>query len=276
MGPSVEREVESWDFNPRSFREMAWYGESDAPDGVPVLDLAAMLDVRNGSRRRQLAALRDAVTSSGFLYLKNHGIAEDALAAISCETRTFYGQPEAYKRSFDHRDQIRGYTGYRVESTARLFGTSHGKDLCMKYTMGPELSPEEIRARITSDEDLASNAYSPNVFPTPSFRAAWVTYDNAVHRASMQLLELVGDALELDAKSRELWRKMLVERSCGELRYFQYPDVPRAACTDVAVDGFADRMAAHFDMDVITLLHQTLPFATAVSGERRSTASERP
>jgi isopenicillin N synthase-like dioxygenase len=49
---------------------------------------------------------------------------------------------------------------------------------------------------------------------------------------------------------------MLIERSCGELRYFQYPDVPKRACADSPGAG-PDRMAAHFDMDVVTLLHQT-------------------
>lgn len=238
-----EAHSENWDFGPRAFREMAWYAEADAPAGVPVLDLAAM----------DLGALREAVTGSGFLYVKNHGIREDALEAIANETRAFYGQPEATKRQFDHRAQIRGYTGYRVESTARLFASGHGKDLCMKYTMGPELSAAEVRARITSEDDLASNAYSPNVFPNPYFRAAWIHYYEVVHRASIALLEAIGEALELGADARALWRQMLIERSCGELRYLQYPDVPRAACADLG----ADRMAAHFDLDVITLLHQT-------------------
>jgi isopenicillin N synthase-like dioxygenase len=49
---------------------------------------------------------------------------------------------------------------------------------------------------------------------------------------------------------------MLVEKSCGELRYLQYPDVPLDACAD-APGNVPDRMAAHFDMDVVTLLHQT-------------------
>ena len=49
---------------------------------------------------------------------------------------------------------------------------------------------------------------------------------------------------------------MLVERSCGELRFLQYPDVPAAACAG-RPGNVDDRMAAHFDMDVITLLHQT-------------------
>ena len=237
---------ENWDFNPRPLSRMNWYPESAAPEGVPILDLAAM----------QLAGLREAVTNSGFLYVKNHGISDEEIEAISNETRIFYGQPEAYKNQFDHREHVRGYTGYRLESTARFFGTSRGKDLCMKYTMGPELTPEEVRSRISSEVDLASNAYSPNVFPNPGFRAAWVRYYECVQRVSGQLLELLGDALELSPESKSVWNQMLVEKSCGELRYFQYPDVPLAACADLAGNA-ADRMAAHFDLDVITLLHQT-------------------
>lgn len=248
---------ENWDFNPRSLSQMNWHSESEAPEGVPILDLAAMLDLsKPAERRRQLDALREAVTNSGFLYVKNHGISDEEIEAISNETRTFFGEPPEYKNQFDRHEIVRGYTGYRLESTARFFGTSRGKDLCMKYTMGPELSPGEVAARISSDLDLASNAYSPNVFPNQSFRAGWVRYYECVQRVSGQLLELLGDALELNPESRRVWNEMLVEKSCGELRYLQYPDVPLDACADLP-GNVGDRMAAHFDLDVITLLHQT-------------------
>jgi isopenicillin N synthase-like dioxygenase len=67
---------------------------------------------------------------------------------------------------------------------------------------------------------------------------------------------LLGDALELSPDNKVVWNEMLVERSCGELRYLQYPDVPLDACADISGNA-SDRMAAHFDLDVITLLHQT-------------------
>jgi isopenicillin N synthase-like dioxygenase len=248
---------ENWDFSPLCFGELPWHPESDAPEGVPILDLGVMLDERNpAARRAQLSALREAVTNSGFLYVKNHGISEGELEAIAGATRSFFGQPEEYKLAFDHHADVRGYTGYRFESTARFFGTSRGKDLCMKYTMGPELTPEQVRERLSSADDVTSNAYSPNVFPDARFREAWVRCYEQVHRVSTQLLALLGDALDLESESKRIWAEMLIEKSCGELRYLQYPDVPRDACADV--DGSVpDRMATHFDLDVITLLHQT-------------------
>lgn len=250
-------EHENWDFRPRPLGTMQWHAEAEAPAGVPVLDLSVLRGQAGAEAQRQaLGILRAAVTQSGFFYLKNHGIAEEEIEVMANLTRAFFGQPEEYKKAFDRHEQVRGYTSYRYESTARLFGTGQGKDLCMKYTMGPELTPEDVRERITSEEDIASNAYSPNIFPTPDFRAAWETYYERVHRASMELLAAMGEALELDAASQQVWSEMLIEKSCGELRFFQYPDVPRNACSDVPGNG-ADRMAAHFDMDVITLLHQT-------------------
>jgi isopenicillin N synthase-like dioxygenase len=255
---SEENVYENWDFTPRRLDRMAWHSEADAPDGVPVLDLAALRGAEGSSARtRALGSLRESVTQSGFLYVKNHGITDEEIESIANATRRFFGRPEEYKAAFDRHREVRGYTGYRFESTARFFGTSRGKDLCMKYTMGPELSPEEVRQRTTSEEDVASNAYSPNVFPDdPGFRDAWVRYYDGIHRASIDLLEALGDALDLEPESRNVWNEMLVEKSCGELRYLQYPDVPRSACADVPGNA-GDRMAAHFDLDVITLLHQT-------------------
>lgn len=248
---------ENWDFSARLTDGMNWYTEADAPKGVPVLDLAVLRGEAGPEQQcKALDALRAAVTESGFFYVKNHGISTSGIEEISNVTRAFYGQPEDYKQAFSKHEQIRGYTGYRFESTARFFGTGQGKDLCMKYTMGPELTPEEVRERISSEEDIASNAYSPNIFPDESFQEAWVNYYNLVHRVSMQLLEAMASALNLSPESREVMRDILIEKSCGELRFFQYPDVPLAACADVSGNG-QDRMAAHFDMDVITLLHQT-------------------
>lgn len=248
---------ENWDFRTRAYADHRWHPESAAPAGVPVLDLSVLCG--SAGRAPQEAALQQlaaAVTESGFFYLKNHGIREADLEAVARQTRRFFGRPEAEKLAYDHHQRIRGYTGYRFESTARFFGTGEGQDLCMKYTMGPELSAEEVAARITSAEDIASNAYSENVFPDPDFRAAWVHYYAGVHQASMRLLDAMGQALDLASDSRRIWSEMLIERSCGELRYFQYPDVPKRACADSPGAG-PDRMAAHFDMDVVTLLHQT-------------------
>ncbi|MCU0655007.1 MAG: hypothetical protein MUF64_06865 [Polyangiaceae bacterium] len=256
---SVEHhgDSENWNFNAPAYGEHRWHPESAAPPGVPVLDLAVLRGESSPELQQEaLRRLAEAVTGSGFFYLKNHGIAEEAIEQVARQTRKFFGMPEPYKHQFDHHQRIRGYTGYRFESTARFFGTGSGQDLCMKYTMGPELSPEEVRARIDSEEDIASNAYSENVYPDDVFRAAWVHYYEAVHRASMALLDAMGQALRLDTDGQRVWSEMLIERSCGELRFFQYPDVPRLACADSPGAG-PDRMAAHFDMDVVTLLHQT-------------------
>ncbi|SHL97012.1 2-oxoglutarate and iron-dependent oxygenase domain-containing protein [Chitinophaga sp. CF418] len=248
---------ENWNFKPLPIDKMNWYTEEDAPEGVPVLDLSVLHGAAGHEQQKNaLDALRTAVTESGFFYVKNHGIPEQSIGAISNITRAFYGQPEEYKQAFGRHEQIRGYTGYRFESTARFFGTGQGKDLCMKYTMGPELTPEEVRSRVSSEDDIASNAYSANVFPDESFRAAWISYYSLVHHTSMQLLEAMATALNLSPESKDVMRDILIEKSCGELRFFQYPDVPLAACADVPGNN-KDRMAAHFDMDVITLLYQT-------------------
>ncbi|HNM27232.1 MAG TPA: 2-oxoglutarate and iron-dependent oxygenase domain-containing protein, partial [Saprospiraceae bacterium] len=251
------KQDENWDFGPRFMHKMNWHAESDAPKGVPIIDLSALRgEAGSASQRHALDQLGEAVTQSGFFYIKNFGVSEAAMEAISNVTRAFFGQPEEYKQHFDHHQQIRGYSGYRFESTARFFGTGKGKDLCMKYTMGPELSPSEVRERITCEADITAGAYAPNIFPTPEFREHWVRYYQAVHRCSMDLLTAMGEALHLSAESRDIMRDMLIEKSAGELRFFQYPDVPRAACADVPGNEI-DRMAAHFDIDVITLLHQT-------------------
>lgn len=248
---------ENWDFSPHEVSRLRWYEEDAAPPGVPVLDLGALRGAQGPAEQADaLRLLRQSVTQSGFFYLKNHRLTDADIEAIANRSRAFFSLPEEEKKRCDHHRVTRGYTGYRFESTARFFGTSAGKDLCMKYTMGPELTPEEVAERITSADDIASNAYSTNVFPNPDFREAWLRGYERMHQTSIELLEAMGQALELPEESLRVWREMLVEKSGGELRFFQYPDVPKSACADVPGNG-EDRMAAHFDMDVITLLFQT-------------------
>jgi isopenicillin N synthase-like dioxygenase len=228
-------EPERRDFRPRELSRMAWHSEAEAPAGVPVLDLAVLGGAEGSSaKRRTLDALREAATWSGLFYVKNHGIADDVIEAISDRTRGFFGEPDEYKKAFDRHMQARGYATHRSES--------------MTYTMGPELSSDEVCERITSAEDIVSNAYSPNVFPHPRFRDAWLRYYDRAHRTSLDLLGALGDALDLGRASRSAWSETLMERSGGTLRYFQYPDAPQEA---------VDPAAAHASPDVISLLHHT-------------------
>ena len=228
-------EPERRDFRPRELSRMAWHSEAEAPAGMPVLDLAVLGGAEGSSARRlALGDLREAATRSGLFYVKNHGIADDVIEAISDRTRGFFGEPDAYKLAFDRSQQARGYATRRSE--------------CMTYTMGPELSPEEVCERIASAEDIVSTAYAPNVFPHPRFRDAWLRYYDRAHRTSLELLGALGDALDLGRADRSAWSAALMERSGGTLRYFQYPDAPQDA---------VDPGMGHAGPDVISLLHHT-------------------
>lgn len=250
-------ETENWNFMPLNLTALPWYSESDAPEGIPILDLHKLSSQTTPEiRKLSLQILQQAITESGFFYIKNHGISDEEIEFISNCTRNFYSHSEEFKMQFDHREESRGYSHYRLESTARFFGTGFGKDLCMKYSMGPELTPEEINERISGEEDIASKAYSANVYPNSEFKAAWINYYNRIHELSMQLLTYIGESLELDEAGQQIWKEILIEKSCGDLRYLQYPDVPKQACCDIS-GNLPDRMGAHFDWDVVTLLHQT-------------------
>ena len=88
-------ENENWDFSPRRQSQMSWYAETDAPAGVPVIDLAILRGASGLVEQRQaLGVLREAVTQSGFFYVKNHGIAEAEIETISNLTRAFFGKPQ--------------------------------------------------------------------------------------------------------------------------------------------------------------------------------------
>ncbi|MCU0755318.1 MAG: hypothetical protein MUE46_09370 [Xanthomonadales bacterium] len=61
-------DAENWDLTTRAYADYRWHAESEAPTGVPVLDLAVLRGVHG--REAQAAALSElaeAVTASGFV-----------------------------------------------------------------------------------------------------------------------------------------------------------------------------------------------------------------
>jgi deacetoxycephalosporin-C synthase len=184
-------------------------------------------DIRNAAANR----LRFAVKDIGFLYIKNHGILESEFQKFSTVTQEFFSQPtDELEKMITSPDLgvLRGITLLEGESTARIVGKGDYSDLCMKYTMGND----------------------HNIFPNENFREQWVSYYKKIVGVARDLLNLIGQVLDLDTMDN--WKDMMLGDPL--LRHLNYPDVPEERCADVSD---LPRMAAHHDLDLITLLYQT-------------------
>lgn len=191
-------------------------------------------------------ALRRGLVATGFFYLRDHEIPPDLLGAVREQTMRFFARPLAEKRRYE--GFLRGFAALRAEDTESGFGTGEygGGDLCEKYTMGHQPTAAERAADPAYwDAPEAQTFYGENVFPDEEFARVWCSYFAHLQELSRRLMAAVRATLGLPASQ---WASS-VDRPADVLRFLSYPEVESAG----------PRMAAHYDDNLLTLLHQSRP-----------------
>ena len=69
----------------------------DAPENIPVVDLAPLLGGGDGDRRRVARAIARACETVGFFYLRGHGVDRRTSDAARAQAKAFFGRPDAEK-----------------------------------------------------------------------------------------------------------------------------------------------------------------------------------
>lgn len=202
---------------------------------LPRLDL---------SRPGYLPALRQGLCETGFFYLRDSPEGAKCLQSFRNETTAFLALP--VKEKARTSGFLRGYAELGSENTEAGFGTGeYGEgDLCEKYTIG--VSPKDEDRGTAPDyyaHPEAQRFFSENPFPNESFRRAWLGYFDHVSRTAEALLHAVREALLLPANQ---WHEQ-TNRPVSILRFLNYPES----------DSDSLRMAAHYDDNLLTLLHQS-------------------
>jgi len=191
---------------------------------VPTFDLT---ELQNGVRQDEF---RSCLLEKGVFYLKGSGLAEaDHKSAREAAVGFFeHGSAEERKAVTSPIPTIRrGYSGLESESTAQITNTGKYSDYSMSYSMG------------TSD----------NLFPTPEFEATWTRYFDKLYGATQKVARQVLDAA--GARPEGGLNAFLDCEPLLRLRYF--PEVPE----DRVAEEQPLRMAPHYDLSIVTLIHQT-------------------
>ena len=203
---------------------------------LPVVDLAELDD---------LASLKRGLFETGFFYLRDRPEGFQRLAAIREETARFLAEPLGKKQ--EHAGLLRGYAALGSEDTQAGFGTGEAGegDLCEKYTIGTEPAESE-RAQCPAyyEHPEAQRFFAKNWFPNPSFERAWRDYFNHVAFSASLVMEAVLKALGV---SQGAWLEQ-THRPVSILRFLNYPETASQSV----------RMAAHYDDNLLTLLHQSI------------------
>lgn len=194
-------------------------------------ELSAQLAGSDGEVGAATAArFRSALEDQGFIYISNVGISDEEWTRFRDITHAYFHAPEEELQKGISKVPIRGLTRLEGDSTAKVVGTGEHTDLCMKYSMG----------------------ISDNVFPSARFREVWEDIFPRLSDIGLRILNCVAGALELNPQSG--WADAVRDAE-PVLRHLYYPDVKAERCAGNA--STIERMAAHVDLDLMTLLCQT-------------------
>jgi isopenicillin N synthase-like dioxygenase len=201
---------------------------------VPVLDLSPLT---HGGEIDELAKQLDsACRQTGFFYVANHGVPENALNAVFGATRRYFALPEEARQGHLMHPYFR--RGYMPQGVTQQPG--YEADRKESYEVGLDLALD--------DPDVVARRplHAPNQWPDelPWLREAAEPYFDQVRALGERLLRLIARALDLnDEYFLRYARKPMVQ-----MRMFHYP--PQQA-SDSALGA-----APHTDFGMITLLAQ--------------------
>lgn len=202
-------------------------------DRIPVIDIAPLLD---GSDKQKVAReIRWALSNAGFMYVRNHGIAQDYVDQVFDVTRRFFDLPMAEKMKLhvSHSDvALRGY----IEPFGENTDPGKTRDLKECFDIGPERNA------------LEGPFFGPNQWPAalPEFQELVYGYHQKMVTLSKHLLR--GIAISLDLP--ETYFEPSMQNPISIQRLLHYP--PQNGRIDEKIIG----IGAHTDYGNLTILAQ--------------------
>src|ERR1700722_17067299 len=205
-------------------------------DEVPVLDLTPLTS--GGDIVPLAARLRHACETTGFFYVRHHGVPQEVIDNVFAATRRYFDLPlhERLKMKIDDRFR-RGFMPQGINQHP-----GYAPDLKESYELALDLPLD--------DPDVAAGRplHGPNRWPPelPWLRAAAEAYFDATLELGKRLLRVFAVSLDLPEEFfLQYCRKPMVQT-----RLFHYPPQP-----PVVVERQLG-VAPHSDYGMITLLTQ--------------------
>lgn len=152
-------------------------------DKIPVVDIAPLLD---GSNKLAVAKqIRWALSNTGFMYVKNHGIPQHFVDAVFDVSRRFFDLPMPQKMELHVRKSDVALRGY-IEPFGENTDPGKTKDLKECFDIGPERST------------LEGPFFGSNQWPVSPPEFSELTYGYHQKMVGLAKTLLKGIALSLD------------------------------------------------------------------------------
>ncbi len=160
---------------------------------VPLIDLQPWFTGSTRDRRQVAADVDDALRTSGFLLVSNHGVPVELAAGTRAAARAFFSLPTPVKAAYEVPVGGRGWLPPGVEANGYLDGTETPPDLKESYSVGSTANPTD------GEQDRAW--HPDNVWPgeIPELQRLAGEYMTQMRNLSDELLGICALALDLPA-----------------------------------------------------------------------------
>ena len=207
---------------------------------VPVIDLQPAWSGGAEGRRAVADQIAEACGRVGFMYIKNHWISDDAIAAIFQTAADFHNLPLDAKMevSVTKNDHAQGY----------LHGMTKGNEKTISANLQEAF---QIKRPLADDDpDLIAGKPLHGKIPWPSampdLQPRMMSYYDTINELGYEMLRLFELSLDMpDGKLRQFFKKDM-----NSLRLLHYP--PQAPDED----GVHLGARAHTDTNAFTILAQ--------------------
>lgn len=206
---------------------------------IPVIDFAPFVSGDGEGQQQVAQEIYQACHTVGFMYLKNHGVAEDLLERVFQQSEQFFSLPLETKQQLAWTEAFsnRGYVGIRRE---RLNPDRPG-DAKECFNIGKEA---DLSASPSSAEAaLVQNRWLPEDEP---FRQTMLSFFDACIEAADRVLQAFALALQLPPS----FLVDLHQKRENTLRLLHYPPL------EAELEPDQIRAGEHSDYGSITLLFQ--------------------
>ncbi|KAH8892320.1 2OG-Fe(II) oxygenase superfamily protein [Thozetella sp. PMI_491] len=221
-------------------------------DEVPVIDLAR-LDGDLGMRKMLAKEIIRAAETTGFFYIKNHGVSEETIKRAHDAALAFFKSPLDKKAMVsEHKSKyFIGWSGLKETGTTKESTLDRREVFHFRYDpandplhAGEDLSkiPEDVRKGFGYEDFIWTDIGVPN------FRSDAIRYWQACLALSRRLIRIVALGLELP----ETYFDPLVTYPGADAAMNYYPGHGDAVIDNPDEVG----LGAHTDLQVFTLLWQ--------------------
>ena len=211
---------------------------------IPTISLQAFVDGDAQTRAELAAEVDDICRTIGFLVVRDHGLADETLAAAWRTAREFFDLPlkEKVRSCAPTPGSPRGYFPLESETLAKSMDNDTPPDIKESFSCCPLRSPTQVDA----PADELDFFYGENIWPAEprEFRAAWEDYYRGMEVLGRQVMQLFARALDLD----EDYFETAHTHHLGAMRALNYPATDRPPLPGQCAAG------EHADYGSVTIL----------------------